>query len=400
MQAKQSDIVIFALPRWDSDFSSTALALAREISKHTRVFYIENPFTLKDVITDFRTASIQKRIAALFFGINKYLTIDAGNSNLINVTPFVTLPINFVPIGWLYTFLNRINNALVVCCLPAVIKKYNIKNYIFINSYNPFYFYNISKFKPLLAIYHCVDNITESKYVGKHGARLETEMMRKFDLTLTTSTKLQYYAANFSRRAYCLPNAADFKLFNRSTKTLSPRPKELVNSKQKIVGYIGSVDHRIDYAILESIVINYPDWILLLVGPLSEEFRKSKLQSYKNVIVTGSKQLSELPAYVWCMDCGIIPFVCNKLTESIYPLKINEYLAAGIPVVSTNFSQDIADFKDVISVVRTEMEFATSLYDEIESDNDEKRNNRIRKSSENTWEARAHDFRKIVEQNL
>lgn len=400
MYPRQSDIIIFALPRWDSDFSSTALSLAKELSKTTRVFYIENPFTLKDVLTGFRTASIRRRIPALFFGINKHLRMDEGNSNLINVTPHMTLPINFLPNGWFYNSLNRINNALVARCLSGTIKKYNITRFIFINSYNPFYFLKISKYQPLLTIYHCVDNISESKYIGRHGTSIEIEMMRKFQLTLTTSGKLWEYASNFSKRAYCLPNAADFKLFHRSLNIANARPKELVGVNKKIIGYIGSVDHRIDYSILISIVKNYQDWILLLVGPLSDEFRMSGLQSYKNVMATGSKRLSELPAYVWCMDCGIIPFVCNKLTESIYPLKLNEYLAAGVPVVSTNFSQDILAFKDVISLAKTKMEFVTSLLDEIESDNDYKQRMRVRKASENTWEARANSFWEIIKKNL
>jgi teichuronic acid biosynthesis glycosyltransferase TuaH len=400
MQTNQYDIVMFALPRWDSEFSSTALSLARELSKTSRVFYIENPFTIKDVLTGFRLSSIRKRIKALFLGKNKFLEIDKGNSNLINVTPLITLPINFLPSGWLYTILNEINNLLVVKCLNDTISKYGIKDFIFINSYNPFYFQNIQRFRPLITIYHCVDDIAESKYISKHGVPLEIKMIKEFDLTLSTSSKLKEYAEVFSKKAYCLPNAADFKLFDKSFNKMHVKPIELEGINQKIVGYIGSVDHRIDYGILISIVENYPDWILLLVGPLSDDFRKSGLQSYKNVIVTGSKRLSELPAYVWCMDCGIIPFVSNKLTESIYPLKLNEYLAAGVPIVATNFSQDLVDFKDVISLTRTKIEFITSLEKEVESDDVIKQRRRVSKASENTWEARVNSFWQIIDKNL
>ncbi|MEZ4945867.1 MAG: hypothetical protein R2804_10085 [Cyclobacteriaceae bacterium] len=65
MEDSKPDIVMFALPRWDGDFSSTALSLSKEMSKSTRVFYIDNPFTLKDLLAGLFKRNILKRIGAL-----------------------------------------------------------------------------------------------------------------------------------------------------------------------------------------------------------------------------------------------------------------------------------------------------------------------------------------------
>lgn len=398
MKSKQKDIIMFALPRWDGPFSSTAFSLSKEMAKDTRVFYIDNPYTLKDLLTGWNNKQIRRRLMALLFGRHRYCKIDSSIPNLINITPLLTLSINFLPPGSLYNLLSSFNNFLVTRCIKAVIKDYRVKDYIFINSYNPFYLKNINSFNPSLTIYHCVDDITESKYIAKHGSSLERELITLFDLTITTSSRLKEYALRFSKNVFCIPNAADFQLFQQALNKDLPKPIELreVND-QRIIGYIGSVDHRIDYAILLTIAKIYPDWILLLVGPLSIEYENSGLSSLKNVITTGSKKLVELPAYIRYMDCGIIPFLCNRLTESIYPLKLNEYLALGKPVVSTGFSADLTDFHDVIKIASNKDEFVRSLLSEVQEDSPARVTKRLERAKKNSWETRIVEFWNIVE---
>jgi glycosyltransferase involved in cell wall biosynthesis len=243
-----------------------------------------------------------------------------------------------------------------------------------------------------------VDNIAASKYyTAKHGRSLEKEMIRKYDLTLATSQRLSEYARLYSKHVFYLPNAADFKLFQQARGASIDRPREIELVDRKIIGYIGHIDHRMDYDLLTDIARNYPEYVLLLVGPTGSNFERSHLEKLPNVIRTGSKLLTELPAYVRFMDCGIIPFLCNKLTESIYPLKLNEYLAAAKPVVTTNFSPDLNEFEDVIKIASTNLEFVASLSDELRTDSEEKQQSRLKKAAENTWEARVQEFWRIVD---
>ena len=389
---------MFALPRWDGPFFSTALSLAKELSRANRVFYVDNPFTLKDMLAGLFTKPIRIRLVAFVFGFNQYRSIDKDNSNLINVTPHPTLPINFLPPGKVYDFFSSINNAIVRRSISSVIRDYRIKDFIYINSFNPFYFLGVDAFGPLCKIYHCVDNIAASKYyTAKHGRLLEKKMIQNFDLTLTTSQRLSEYARRLSKHVFYLPNAADFKLFQRARETAIARPREIKDVDKKIIGYIGSVDYRIDYDLLIEIATQFPEHVLLLVGPTGSNFERSGLEKFSNVISTGSKHLTELPSYVRFMDCGIIPFLCNTLTESIYPLKLNEYLAAAKPVVTTNFSPDLNEFEDVIRIASTKKEFVASLSDELRTDSEEKQLSRIKKAAGNTWEARVQEFWRIVE---
>src|SRR6185295_10209627 len=101
---RNKDIIMFALPRWDGPYFSTALSIAKELSRTNRVFYVDNPFTIKDMMAGFFTKQIRLRMMAFFFGLRQYRRIDPDNPNLINVTPRLTLPINFLPPGRMHHF--------------------------------------------------------------------------------------------------------------------------------------------------------------------------------------------------------------------------------------------------------------------------------------------------------
>jgi len=93
----------------------------------------------------------------------------------------------------------------------------------------------------------------------------------------------------------------------------------------------------------------------------------------------------------------LIPFLCNALTESIYPLKINEYLAAGKPVVSTSFSDDIRSFADCIYLAQNHADFINLIDDAISENNPDLVQHRFERANSNTWAARIRQFWEIVE---
>src|SRR5690606_17332527 len=143
------------------------------------------------------------------------------------------------------------------------------------------------------------------------------------------------------------------------------------------------------------------DKTLVMVEPRSvDNYRKAGLHTKPNVIFTDSKPLTSLPAYVAYADCCIIPFLCNTLTRSIYPLKINEYLSAGKPVVTTDFSEDIANFGDVAFVSGDHDAFVANIQQAIDSDTPEKAQNRVNYAAGNNWEARAKQLVELIKTNL
>jgi teichuronic acid biosynthesis glycosyltransferase TuaH len=403
---KQSgfDIVILALPRWDGLYSSTAYSLAKALSLHTRVFYIDNPFTWKDFLLRRKSPSLVRRRKALLKGKERFVIPDERYPNLVAVTPELIYPHNWLPAGFFYDAMARVNDGIVNRTLNDLFRHYSIENFVFINSFNPLfgkYFSGLKK--PLLSIYHCVDDISKSVYVARHGTRLEAEMMRKFDVTLVTSMELKRLKQDGAVRVFYLPNAADVELFQQSWQLKLDKPRELkqIPEGKRVIFYMGNICHRLDYNLLLKIARRFPDDYLVLVGPITkDEYWKVGLDKLPNVIATGNKQLEELPAYVKYADCCIIPFAVIPLTRSIYPLKINEYLSAGKPVVTTRFSDDIATFASVATVTESHDEFLEGVALAMARDNEQKAAIRVAFASSNNWTARANELMQIITDNI
>lgn len=399
---KNTAFIMLALPRWDGAYASASFALSKEISRTHKTFYIDNPFTLKDVICQIGTRQIRSRLRALIFGKHIYKKISGEEHDLTVVTPFLMLPINWISNHRIYNWFSRLNNLIFSMTIKRIMRDYQLEDYIFINSYNPFYARSFpAAFKPKLFIYHAVDDISESLYVAKHGPRLEEEAVKKANFTLATSEKLKRLKEKQSDRVYYLPNAADVSIINRAYKQKLSKPAELEHIQGEVIIYTGHLDQRINTELLIKIAEKFQDKTLLLIGPVSLKPKYIKaLRKYRNIVFAGKKELTELPFYLQYAHCAVIPFKCNTLTESIYPLKINEYLATGLPVVSTSFSEDILKFKETTYIAEDEKSFINYISIALAEDRKDFKIKRVEEAKQNTWSNRVQQLYRIIEENM
>jgi glycosyltransferase involved in cell wall biosynthesis len=206
-----------------------------------------------------------------------------------------------------------------------------------------------------------------------------------------------------SANVYYLPNAANVALFRQGFDGLTKRPEELskIPPERPIVLYMGNICQRLDYELLIKLAEAHPDKTLVMVGPrTNDSYRTSGLEKLPNVLFTGRKDIAQLPAFVAASACCIIPFLCIPLTRSIYPLKINEYLSGGKPVVTTNFSEDIATFAKVAFVTDTHERFIRCITEAIRTDSPRKAEERVAYAAENSWDARAQQLIDILGENI
>ena len=394
-----TDIIYFSLFRWNNPYSSVSISMCKEFAKHGRVFYINHPISYKDLLGGW---SNDVEVQAAKWDLLKGSTIIEemkGLENVISVTTPLSLPINWMSEGKMYQSLRKRNEAKIRNTIQQVIEKYNIKEYIFMNCFDPF-FQDILPVEhpPKINIYQCIDDISQNDYTSKHGVRLEIESVKKADMTLVTSRELRNLMSQYSDNVHIVHNAADISLFKEAVSKTYQRPAEIANVNTKIIGFTGNLDAvRINYPLLKQIAETHTDKTLLLVGPInSPEVAELGLDKMPNVILTGSKKITELPSYLHFCDCVIIPFLCNKLTKSIYPLKINEYLAAGRSVVSSDFSEDIRTFGEQIQIAQTDTEFVRLIDKAIHENTESDIAARQAVAATNTWTARVQQFWEIV----
>lgn len=386
-----ADIVIMTLFRSDNPYSSVSYCLAEEWAKTHRVLYVNHPYSFKDVFQLIRDKQSPFRKDALPLALGQMVVREEA-PNLTVIQPPLTLPINWLPPGKLYNLLHALNNRIVQRCVRKVIKQRRLSNFLFYNCYNPFFLPTLPKDTGVVAnVYHCIDDISQNPYTAKHGLRHEHQAMADADLTLTTSTTLKTLKEPYARNIALLHNAADVSLFSKAHMEQFPVPEALLGRPRPTIGFVGNLDElRVDYELIKAVAAYHSDKTIALVGPVNaSEPAAIGLDKMPNVVFTGPKNIRELPQYLHHIDVALIPFKINTLTRSIYPLKINEYLSAGKPVVSTSFSDDIRGFSPVIYLAKDSHHFLQLIQQALEEDNAEKIAERIAAAADNTWAARA-----------
>ena len=135
-----------------------------------------------------------------------------------------------------------------------------------------------------------------------------------------------------------------------------------------------------------------PQYHYVFVGRVTQSTYEKRLSAFPNVQIVGSQPPATLPAWVQKFDVCLIPFVKNELTKGIYPLKINEYLAAGKPVVATRFA-DLSDFESVVYIADDDNAFLRLAQGDY-SNTDSGRFKHF--ASQNSWAARSKEFSKLL----
>lgn len=156
----------------------------------------------------------------------------------------------------------------------------------------------------------------------------------------------------------------------------------------------GSIDNRLDFNLLTYLFRRFADAQFVFVGRITENSLQQRLKNFPNVYCAGPQSPETLPGWVQQMDLCLIPFVKNRFTAGIYPLKANEYLAAGKPVVSTAFA-DLHDFQGLISIADGWDPFAEAVEASLNS-NDGQAAARKAFAAGNSWENRAALLERVL----
>jgi len=384
------NVLCISNPLWEGNYAKTIVELMSVFAKKNKVLYVDNAYTIKDLfISIFKRKDLPyKRILGLTNRVRK-INIDA-NSYVYVLTPPLMLTINFLPPGKIYDLLLRFNGRLMTKSIRKSLLKLEMgSRLINIVAFNPSMGLMCGrKFNEALLIYHCYDQIEAADWLQRHGAVHEKKFMEMADAVIVTSLGLYESKKQFNKQCFIVKNAANIDLFSKAFKNNT-------NYTNTTVGYIGSIDNRLDYELLEYLISNMQDTNFVFVGRVVSIKEVGMLSKYKNVTFHGAREVQDLPGFLENFSVGIIPFVKNQFTKGIYPLKINEYLATGLPVVTTNFSH-LEDFENIISVANSKEEFRSKIVYELAHDNEKKRFTRFEAAKLNSWEERVEEISEII----
>ncbi|HEY0655658.1 MAG TPA: glycosyltransferase [Chryseosolibacter sp.] len=388
-------ILFVSLPRHDAKYTSTPWQLAVQLAKTNNVIFTDHPFSFQDAATKFREPGVKRRLKSYLGG-----EVFMKEGVYVVRTPFVW-PTNFLPKGRLYNFFSQWNQRILAARLNAFFKKQGITSLVYINSFN-FYYHDLPKYlraKTVVNIYHCIDPMIKS-FTLKHGQYLQEKAARSADVVVATAPALLKPFQQIGLQTFLVPNAANFKHFNAATSDIQVHLK-LQSLSGKVVGYFGNIERRTDFKLLSEVVDLLTEWHLVMAGPYDKSYVPENFLKHPRIHFTGPFSHEEAPSVIKRFDVAIIPFKCDEVSNGIYPLKLYEYLAAGKPVVSTNFNPDIlAELSGTVSIADTAQEFANSVLLAYATDSEKKIAQRIAVAANQTWEHRASQFEEIIKNEL
>jgi glycosyltransferase involved in cell wall biosynthesis len=361
------------------------------LAKGNTVLFVEYPFTLKDLIST--VLGNGRAPVSRMLGIKKRLVVEKtsfGTTVHHLVIPPV-LPVEFIKIESVYKLLLKFNSLIYARSIRRAVRKLNMENTVCINAYNAIYGIKLlGKLKEKLHVFYCYDGPNTGRY-GQRATVADQGFAAQVDGVIVTSDFLASSLNEFNTEMYVVKNGVDFKIFNQHAKT-----EVNSNGKRKKVGYIGSLDQRFDIETIEYCVQQLPAYDFEFTGELMNKTIQQRLASYPNVTFKPPVKPDEVPGLLQKCDVGLIPYICDEYSKNIYPLKINEYLSVGVPVVLTSFAE-LPEFNGIVSFTKGKEDFCNAIVREIESDCTENIKKRIHFAEKNSWENRAGHFDEIID---
>ena len=247
----------------------------------------------------------------------------------------------------------------------------------------------IHELDPELTIYYCIDDLASSSPAARRISHSETRLFGMADLVFVTSEKLRQRAARFNDRVHLFPFGVDFETFEKVRQGAEELPDDLRALPRPVIGYIGGIHHWVDQELLAAVADTMPQASVVLIGPLQTDV--SKLTRRSNIHLLGARPHAELPRYIKGFDVGVIAYRLSDYTAHVYPTKLNEYLAMGIPVVATDLPEIRrfnADAGHIVTVARDAAHFIESVRAALHPSTPEMARQRIAVAQQNSWRVR------------
>lgn len=289
------NIICFSHLHWDFVYQRPQHLLTR-FAKKNRVFYFEEP---RKANSDFYEIDLQDGVSI----IKIFLSEEGDNINL------------------------RLEKLV-----SQVLTDHNIKTYL-CWYYTPMALEYTSHLNPQVTIYDSMDELSAFRFAPPQLLDMEEKLFKKADVVFTGGHTLYQAKKNRHHNIHPFPSSIDKQHF-KAARYYTEDPDDQKHIANPRFGFFGVIDERFDIELLREISTKKPDWQFVIIGPVVK-IDANDLPRAENIHYLGSKKYGQLPDYISQWDIAMIMFAINESTEFISPTKTPEYLAAGLPVIST-----------------------------------------------------------------
>jgi glycosyltransferase involved in cell wall biosynthesis len=369
------DIVCVGFADWDTELWTNQHHLMSRLARENRVLFVESLGLRAPQVAGRDLARMWRRLRR---GLARARTVDG-----LHVLSPLVIPLHR------HRLARALNRRLLAVLVRRACRELGLEHPI-LWGYVPQAEDLIETLEPSLIVYHCVDDIAAQERIDTASFRAaEERFAAQAALVLASAPALAARLRTISANVIEAPNVADTDLFAGA---LGPGPSDpgmaaLPAPRIVFTGAIVSI--KLDMAMLAELARLRPRWSFALVGPVGPGDPRtdvSQLSAEPNVHLLGARSYAQLPAVLRAADAGLIPYARNELTESIFPMKVYEYLAAGLPVVATPLPA-LAGVADVASAADA-AGIAALLDEALAADGEERRQARSRRAATHSWDAR------------
>ena len=317
------DFIVFSHLRWNFVFQRPQHLISRCSHSH-RVFFWEEPI--------FGEAAVS-------------LDVREENSNLKVVSSHLPTALSELEV-------DRIQASL----LSELISQYSIHDFV-AWYYTPLALQFSRQSQPQVTVYDCMDELSAFRGAPAGLRTTEAELFRRADLVFTGGRSLYENKRHQHPSVHCFPSSIDRDFFASARQIRTEMPEQS-NIPHPRLGYCGVIDERMDMSLIANAARSRPSWHFVMLGPVVK-LAESELPQAPNIHYLGPKEYRHLPAYLSGWDVGLLPFALNNSTRFISPTKTPEYLAAGLPVISTAIADVIEPYGNtgLVQIAETPEQF-------------------------------------------
>lgn len=304
---------------WGGDPTSKT-HIMRILAKKNRVLWVNSIGMRRPTASgaDFRRMASKLR--------RSFVGCQEVEPNLFVVNPLV------IPLPG-FALADRLNANLLLAVLRRLCRRHGLEQPL-LWTFLPTVGRLLGRLGEQMVIYHCVDEYSAFSGVPRQALiRMEQDLVRRAHVVITSSERLCDERRSMNPHTYFVPHGVDIAHFARALDPGTEVPDDLRALPRPIVGFFGLLADWIELDLVRALAVARPDWSIVLIGKAVTNLWP--LRGVPNIHLLGQKPYSTLPGYCRGFDVAIIPFRINGLTIRANPLKLREYLAAGLPVVST-----------------------------------------------------------------
>lgn len=239
-------------------------------------------------------------------------------------------------------------------------------------------------------VYYCVDEYTAFKGVDTSAlTAIEQELIGHADMVIVSAEKLLHTKRAPKGPTLLVRHGVDYDHFASALQPTTPVPEEIAKLPKPVIGYFGLIaDDWVDVPLLVHVARSFPNGSLVMLGSATMDV--SALAREPNVHLLGRKPYASLPGYSRGFDVALIPFPVTEVTLNANPLKAREYLASGLPVVSTAIPEVEAIGHCLIG--RTPEEFVARIREALAAPGPDPDRSKLMGSE--SWAARVAEIRR------